>query len=139
MFVPGEGRSPPAVFRLWEPGSEALRESPPPQRARPAGAGRGRGRTCPAQRGSRRLRERRAPAPPPTPVLPCLRGDEDGGGGDDAVRAAEDRQPVSAETGCAPGGGARGPALLPGPRSLRSHLRLNRRFLSTSDPLSVFP
>lgn len=65
------------------------------------GAGRGRRRTCPARPDSRRLRRRRAP--PSRPAV-CLRGDEDGGGGDDAARAAEDGQPVSAQTGSAPGG-----------------------------------
>lgn len=42
----------------------------------------------------------------------CLRGDEDGGGGDDAARAAGDGQPVSAHPGSAPGGAS---ARRPGP------------------------
>ena len=43
----------------------------------------------------------------------CLRGDEDGGGGDDAARAAEDGQPVSAQTGSAPGGASARPGPAP--------------------------
>lgn len=50
----------------------------------------------------------RTDVPPPRSRLAvCLRGDEDGGGGDGVARAAEDGQPVSAETGSTPGGGER--------------------------------
>lgn len=82
---------------------------------------------------SRRLRgPTSAPPPPRSRPAVCLRGDEDGGGGDGPARAAEDGQPVSAETGSTPGGGSAWPALLLGPQSLRSHFRPNRPFLPIS-------
>lgn len=74
-------------------------------------AGRGRGRTCPARRGSRRLRG--PTCSPPSRLAVCLRGDEDGGGGDGVACAAEDSQPVSAETGSTPGGGSARPGPAP--------------------------
>lgn len=50
---------------------------------------------------------------PPSRLAVCLRGDEDGGGGDGVACAAEDNQPVSAETGSTPGGGSARPGPAP--------------------------
>lgn len=97
------------------------------------GGGAGPRAHLPGAAGSRRLRgPTSAPPPPRSRPAVCLRGDEDGGGGDGPARAAEDGQPVSAETGSTPGGGSAWPALLLGPQSLRSHFRPNRPFLPIS-------
>lgn len=102
----GRALYPPAL-RLWS----RVRGLPGVAPAAARRAGRSRRRTCPARRGSRRLRGPTPPSPPPANSCPavCLRGDEDGGGGGDgAARVAEDGQPVSAETGSTPRRGSAG-------------------------------
>lgn len=51
----------------------------------------------------------RTDVPLPSGLAVCLRGDEDGGGGDGVARAAEDGQPLNSETGSTPGVGCAGP------------------------------
>lgn len=55
----------------------------------------------------------RTDVPPSSRLAVCLRGDEDGGGGDGVPCAAEDSQPVSAETGSTLGGGSARPGPAP--------------------------
>lgn len=119
---PGESASPkkgahPRGFFACGSRSPSRAPGPgtPAKTREPSGGGAAGGAAgAPARHGRARggCADRRAP-PSHSRLAVCLRGDEDGGGGDGVPCAAEDGQPVSAETGSTPGGGSARPGPAP--------------------------